>query len=141
VGMLLRQLRGRVAKASGELEHSLAGGLEAKHDRGVDHILAGGAGMNMARRVGGRGGDVSGELLDEGDGERAGATLARQRARVEARVRTDIADDFRRLRRYEPRSGRGPRQRALETGHGGEESLVGQLAGADLVREKKLEAQ
>jgi hypothetical protein len=92
--------------------------------------------MHVLRRVLRYRGDLRGQRLDERDSERAGAAFTRQRGGVETRGLTDPADNFGMRRR-----GRRPRQRPLEARHRGEELLVGQQSGANLVGEEKLEAQ
>ena len=132
----MSKLGGGIAKSHGKLVDSRAGRLETKHDRRVDHVLAGGAGVNMFRRRLRYRGDLRGELLDERNGERARAALAGKRGGIESRALAYAADDFGVRGR-----GRGARQCAFETRHRREESLVGQESGADLVGEEKLEAQ
>jgi hypothetical protein len=72
VAMLPRQL-GKARDGAIEIrQQRVDGGAQGQHAGGIDHVLAGGAPMHMARGIRVGLGDLSGERLDQGDREIAG---------------------------------------------------------------------
>ena len=130
-----------IAEPDAELHHPRARRLETEDDRGIDDVLAGGAGVHMARRLGRDRSDLCGQLLHEGNGQRARAPCARQRRGVELRAIANARDGFCVRGGQETLARRGARQRAFEARHCRQQLRVGQEPGADLVREQELEAQ
>src|SRR6185503_803819 len=132
---------GGIAEAQGELIDARAGRLEAKNCAGVDDILAGGARVHVVRRLGRDAGDLRGQLLDEGNGQRAGAAFAHQGRGIELRALADARNDLGVGGGQQTLARRGARQCALETRHRREQLLVRQDLGAVRVREEERKAQ
>jgi hypothetical protein len=120
------------------LQDATTSGLQAQNDRGVDHILAGRAGVHVARGFLGSGADLFGELLCEGNRECPLAAFARERCCIEFRGLADAGDDFRMRGRHKTVLRGGARQGAFEARHRREQLFVGQQAGADLVGEQEI---
>jgi hypothetical protein len=135
-----RQRGGGIAHATGEGEQAFRRRPKAQDNAGVDHVLAGGAEMHVARRVRRHRRHLRGEFLDERDGERAGpARGGRKRGGVEAGASGDVSDRPRCRIRNDASPGGGTRERSFEARHRGEQALVRERLRAGLVPERVLQ--
>ena len=118
VAMLPRQ-PGKACDGAIEIrQQRIDGGAQSQHGGGVDHVLAGGAPMHIARGLGVGPGDLGGERLDEGDGEIAGARRGLGQCRkIERFGLAGLRDRARRARGDDAGCRLGARQRCFEIEH------------------------